>query len=100
MLQPENIVSIHPYFRVNPGKMTEAKDLLRQMVARTSSESANLYYDFTINGDVFASRSTARTLTSKSSKFRWLDSSPSGLYLSAAGSVQTEPLRRTKTELD
>jgi len=44
MLQPENIVSIHPYFRVNPGKMTEAKDLLRQMVARTSSESANLYY--------------------------------------------------------
>jgi hypothetical protein len=52
MVHAENIVSIHPYFRVNPGKMTKAKDLLHQMVTRTSSESANLYYDFTINGDV------------------------------------------------
>jgi len=52
MVHPENVVSIHPYFRVNPGKMTEAKDLLRQMVARTLTESANLFYDFTINGDV------------------------------------------------
>ena len=32
--------------------MAEAKNLLRQMVARTSTEQANLFYDFTINGDV------------------------------------------------
>jgi quinol monooxygenase YgiN len=51
MIHPEKVVSIHPYFKVNPGKMTEAKDLLHQMVARTLTESANLYYDFTINGD-------------------------------------------------
>jgi len=51
MKQPENVVSIHPYFKVKPGKMTEAKVLLRQMVAQTSTESGNLYYDFTINGD-------------------------------------------------
>jgi len=51
-MPPEKVVSIHPYFKVNPGKMAEAKDLLRQMVARTLTESANLYYDFTINGEV------------------------------------------------
>ena len=52
MSHPENVVSIHPYFRVKPGKLSEAKLLLSQMVARTSTETANLYYDFTINGDV------------------------------------------------
>jgi quinol monooxygenase YgiN len=52
MIHPENVVSIHPYFRVKPGKMAEAKNLLNQMVARTATETANLYYDFTINGDV------------------------------------------------
>jgi hypothetical protein len=52
MVHPENVVSIHPYFRVNTGKMSEAKDLLRQMVARTLTERANLYYDFTVSADV------------------------------------------------
>ena len=52
MIHPEEVVSIHPYFKVHPGRMTPAKDLLRQMVARTLTESANLFYDFTINGDV------------------------------------------------
>ena len=52
MIHPEKVVTINPYFKVKPGKMAQAKDLLRQMVARTSTESANLYYDFTINGDV------------------------------------------------
>lgn len=51
MIHPEEVVSIHPYFKVNPGRMKEAQELLRQMVARTTSESANLYYDFTINAD-------------------------------------------------
>ena len=52
MKNPENVVSIHPYFKVKSGKMAEAKKLLSQMVARTSGEAANLYYDFTIKGDV------------------------------------------------
>ena len=51
MIHPEKVVSIHPYFRVKPGRMEEAKGLLRQMVALTSTETTNLYYDFTINGD-------------------------------------------------
>ena len=52
MIQPEKVVSIHPYFRVKAGKLAEARDFLGQMVTRTSQETANLYYDFTLNGDV------------------------------------------------
>lgn len=52
MIHPEKVVSIHPYFRVKPGKMEEARNFLAQMVSRTSAETANLYYDFTIKGDV------------------------------------------------
>ncbi len=52
MIQPEQVVSIHPYFRVKPGRMPEARKLLDEMVARTSTETANLYYDFTLNADV------------------------------------------------
>jgi quinol monooxygenase YgiN len=52
MIAPEKVLSIHPYFRVKPGKMAEAKHLLRQMVLQTSAETANLYYDFTIRDDV------------------------------------------------
>jgi quinol monooxygenase YgiN len=50
-MHPEKTVSIHPYFRVKPGKLAEAKRLLRQMVALISNETANLYYDFTLSGD-------------------------------------------------
>ena len=52
MTAPENVVSIHPYFKVKPEQMPRAREFLRQMVARTSTETANLFYDFTINGDV------------------------------------------------
>ncbi len=52
MTDPSNVVSIHPYFKVKPGKLAEAKGFLAEMVSRTSTEPANLYYDFTINGDV------------------------------------------------
>src|SRR5208337_3018802 len=52
MIEPEQVVSIHPYFRVRPGNLAQAKKLLRQMVAQTSSETANLYYGFTIKEDV------------------------------------------------
>ena len=52
MIDPRKVVSIHPYFRVKPGKTEEALGFLSQMVARTRPETTNLYYDFTINGDV------------------------------------------------
>lgn len=44
-------VSLHPYFRVQEGKMDEFKAILPRFVEKTSSEEACLYYDFTICGD-------------------------------------------------
>jgi quinol monooxygenase YgiN len=45
-------VSIHPYFKVHPGKMDSAKALLPLFVARTKSEPACLQYEFTVSDDV------------------------------------------------
>jgi quinol monooxygenase YgiN len=49
MSQPA--VSLHPYFKVHPGKLAEARALLPQFIARTASEPACLDYGFTSNGD-------------------------------------------------
>ena len=49
MSQPA--VSIHPYFKVKPGKLAEAKDMLPKFVAQTAVEKLMLHYDFTINED-------------------------------------------------
>jgi len=51
MIDPAKTVSIHPYFRVNQGKMDQFKELLPRFIEKTSSEEACLFYDFTINGD-------------------------------------------------
>ncbi len=56
MIHPSQVVSIHPYFKVKPGKMAEAKEVLARFVEATTSETTNLYYDFTINGDVIFCR--------------------------------------------
>jgi quinol monooxygenase YgiN len=47
----ERSVSLHPYFKVQPGKMDEARALLREFVAKTTPEAKMLYYEFTVNGD-------------------------------------------------
>lgn len=47
-----SIVSIHPYFKVQAGKLEEFKSLLPEFVTRTSTEEGCLHYHFTINGDV------------------------------------------------
>ncbi|MGB0580520.1 MAG: putative quinol monooxygenase [Limisphaerales bacterium] len=47
-----SIVSIHPYFKVQDGKLEEFKSLLPEFVAKTSTEEGCLYYHFTIDGDV------------------------------------------------
>ncbi|MFA6546738.1 MAG: hypothetical protein WCS99_20140 [Limisphaerales bacterium] len=51
MSHSANVVSIHPYFKVKPGKLAEAKALLPEFIARTSTEKLVLHYDFTMNGD-------------------------------------------------
>jgi len=52
MIDPSSVVSIHPYFRVKPGKLAEAKAKLPEFVTKTSPEAGNLYYDFTIHDEV------------------------------------------------
>ena len=47
-----SIVSIHPYFKVQEGKLEEFKGLLPEFVTKTSTEEGCLYYHFTINDDI------------------------------------------------
>lgn len=44
-------VSLHPYFKIHPGKLDAAKALLPAFLEKTKSEPARLYYEFTVNGD-------------------------------------------------
>lgn len=48
----EKSVSLHPYFKVNPGRLDDARALLHEFVARSAGETGSLYYEFTVNGDV------------------------------------------------
>jgi quinol monooxygenase YgiN len=47
----ERAVSLHPYFKVQAGKMEYARALLREFVAKTTPEPGMHFYEFTINGD-------------------------------------------------
>lgn len=47
-----NAVSIHPYFKINEGKVEEFKKLISQFVTATSQEETCLYYDFSISDSV------------------------------------------------
>ena len=51
MNYPNNVVTIHPYFKVHAGKMDAAKALVEKFVAQTQPEPACLFYEFTLNGD-------------------------------------------------
>jgi quinol monooxygenase YgiN len=46
-----NFVSLHPYFKVHPGKIDAIKAGFGAFVAKTANEEKNLFYDFTVNGD-------------------------------------------------
>ena len=50
-MNQSNVVSIHPYFKVHPGKLAQFKAGLPAFVEKTTAEEKNLYYEFTINGD-------------------------------------------------
>ncbi len=51
MKRLSNFVSLHPYFKVHPGKLEAFKAALPAFVEKTNSEEKNLFYGFTINGD-------------------------------------------------
>jgi quinol monooxygenase YgiN len=46
-----NFVSLHPYFKVHPGKLEVFKAGFQAFVEKTGSEEKNLFYGFTVNGD-------------------------------------------------
>jgi len=52
MIQPSQVVSIHPYFKIKPGKMAEAKAFMSELIRITSAEPGNLYYHFTASDDI------------------------------------------------
>lgn len=60
MSQPHNVVSLHPYFKVESGKLDKALALLPIFVSRTQTEKDCLYYDFTLDGDVVHCREAYR----------------------------------------
>ena len=44
-------VSLHPYFKVHPGKLDAFKAGFAAFVEKTKSEPKNLFYEFSVNGD-------------------------------------------------
>ncbi len=44
-------VSLHPYFKVHPGKLEAVKAGFPRFVEKTATEKKNLFYGFTVNGD-------------------------------------------------
>ena len=52
MTPRKNVVSLHPWFKIRPGKLAEFKALLPRFIEQTAAETTCLFYDFTLNGDV------------------------------------------------
>ncbi len=46
-----NFVSLHPYFKVHPGKLDTVKAGFPRFVEKAATEKENLFYEFSINGD-------------------------------------------------
>ncbi len=49
MSRLSSAVSIHPYFKINAGKLDAFKTVITKFVARTKTEDLCLYYDFFFN---------------------------------------------------
>ena len=47
-----NAISIHPYFKVQEGKLDAFKETMKEFVSRTSTEETCLYYDFSVNENI------------------------------------------------
>ncbi|MGC6426401.1 MAG: putative quinol monooxygenase [Akkermansiaceae bacterium] len=52
MSELSQAVSIHPYFRVQEGKLEDFKTLMNRFSEKTSTEETCFYYDFTVCGDI------------------------------------------------
>jgi quinol monooxygenase YgiN len=46
-----NFVSLHPYFKVHPGKLEAVKAGFARFVEKTEKEKENIFYGFTSNGE-------------------------------------------------
>jgi len=46
-----NFVSLHPYFKVHPGRLDEFKKGFPVFVELTKKEPKNLFYEFSVNGN-------------------------------------------------
>jgi len=44
-------VSLHPYFKIQPGKIDAVKASLSRFVEKTSTEKEVIFYEFSLNGD-------------------------------------------------
>ena len=51
MNYPTNVVSIHPYFKAHRGKLAAFKAAMPAFIEKTRTETGNLYYEFTVNGE-------------------------------------------------
>ncbi|MEY2500929.1 MAG: hypothetical protein QOI07_1263 [Verrucomicrobiota bacterium] len=51
MKQLSNFVTLHPYFKVHPGRLEAFKGGFAMFVEKTASEEKNSFYEFTVNGD-------------------------------------------------
>ena len=46
-----NLVTIHPYFKIHPGKEVLADAVMQKFVATTTGEPDCLFYEFTVLGE-------------------------------------------------
>ena len=56
MKLPANLVTIHPYFKIHPGKEEQVAAVLEKFVAKTRGEAKCLFYEFSSLGDVIFCR--------------------------------------------
>src|SRR5437660_7663912 len=51
MSKLSKFVSLHPYFKVHPGKLEDFKKRFPEFVELTKKEPKNLFYEFSVKGD-------------------------------------------------
>jgi quinol monooxygenase YgiN len=51
MKRLSNFVTLHPYFKVHPGKLEAFTAGFPAFTEKTAKEEKNLFYEFTVNGD-------------------------------------------------
>ena len=56
-----NFVSLHPYFKIRPGKAGAVKAGFPRFVERTATEKENLFYAFSVKGDEVFCREAYQT---------------------------------------